>query len=79
MGVNIIKPLEETSKKVGSKEIIASFLQSGVESGEIDIPSTNRSVNNVYTSLLTYVQRHPDVGVEVRLVDGRIVLYRISE
>lgn len=76
--MGVIKPLQEAPKKVGSKEIIETFLRSGAVSGEVDIQSTNRPINNVYTSLLTYVQRHPDLGVEVRLVDGRIVLYRDS-
>ncbi len=77
--MGVIKPLGEAPKKVGSKEIVETFLLSGTTSGEVDIQSTNRPINNVYTSLLTYVQRHPDLGVEVRLVDGRIVLYRDTQ
>jgi len=67
------------AKKVRSKEIVAEFLKSRATSGTVDVQSTNRPINNVYTSLFTYVQRHPELGVEVRLVDGSIVLYRDSK
>lgn len=77
--MGLVNPTKVMTKKVRSKEIIAAFLESNSPSGEVDVQSTNRPTNNVYTSLLTYVQRHPDLGVEVRLVDGRIVLYRNSE
>lgn len=71
-----MKPLVGAPKKVRSKDIIATFLQSGASSGEVDTQSTNRPVSNVYTALLTYIRRHPELDVEVRLVDGRIILYR---
>jgi uncharacterized protein YwbE len=74
--MELVKPTEGATKKVRSKEIITTFLEKGIPSGEVDVQSTSRPINNVYTSLLTYVQRHPDLGVEVRLVDGRIMLYR---
>ncbi len=67
------------AKKVRSKDIVTEFLKSGVSSGKVDVQSTNRPINNVYTSLFTYVQRHPELGVEVRLVDGSIMLYRDSK
>lgn len=80
--MEILKPIGpcdiQSFKKVGSKKIIEEFLQRGLDDAEIDVTSTHRRVESVYTSLLVYLQRHSEHGVRVRFQDGKIYLHRVT-
>lgn len=59
---------------VRSKDIIEDFISSGDEYVTVDVSKTGRDKASVYNALLTYLERHSDLGVSVRKSKGDIIL-----
>ncbi len=59
---------------VRSKDIVEDFISSGDEHVVVDISKTGRDEASVYNALLSYLDRHSDLGVSVRKIKGDIIL-----
>lgn len=76
--ITLIRPKDIfTTIKIGSKDIVNTFLSHKVDAAEVDASITGRNPTNVYTALFLYVRNHPELGVRVKLVEGKIMLYRV--
>ena len=67
-------PVEHT----GSKEIVDTFLNSGLEASTVNIGAIGdgkRATESVYSSLRSYCQRH-NIGVRVSMRGGKVVLLK---
>lgn len=77
--MDAVKPTDvvvETRLKISSKKLVEAFLTSGMDTAEIDIAATGREVTTVYGSLHAYIKRHPNLNVAIRMVDGKIILWK---
>lgn len=77
--MDAVKPTDvvvETKPKLSSKKLVEAFLASGMDTAEIDIAATGRDKATVYGSLHAYIKRHPDLNVAIRMVDGKIILWK---
>jgi hypothetical protein len=72
---------EEFRLPVTSKDIIEDFINAGKPLMFVNMDEMgDRSAKSVYNSLLTYVNKHSDLGISVRWHKGDIVLVdRIAE
>lgn len=79
--MEVLDPLDTNTfkPKVKTKAIIEEFLSKGLDSAKVDVESTNRPPDSLYRSILVYLQRHDKIGVEVRMENGRIILYRVEQ
>lgn len=59
---------------VRSRDIVEEFIDSGATDVKVDISKTGRDKASVYNALLTYLDRHSDLGVSVRKIKGDIIL-----
>jgi len=79
---DLLKPLTDTfNKKTTSKQMVKEFLEKDPvkwPSAEVDITETGRTEQNVYLSLKSYVDRHPELGVGVLMNGGKVILTRIG-
>lgn len=64
--------------KASSKEIVEAFLAIEADAAEVDTIVVGRKHVNVYTALYFYVRNHPELGVKVKQVGGKIMLYRVD-
>ena len=65
-------------RKVGSKQIVDAFLSQPEPEWEVNFEETKRDAQNVYTSLLMYIDRHPELGIEVFMHERKICIRRID-
>lgn len=63
--------------KANSKEIVEAFLAIEADAAEVDTIVVGRKHVNVYTALYFYVRNHPELGVKVKQVEGKIMLYKV--
>lgn len=60
----------------GSRYLVNEFLKSKENAMKVDISSTGRGVDTVYSSLLVYLKRHVEFDAHVKLIEGDVVLFR---
>ena len=63
--------------KANSKEIVDAFINIDAEAAEVDTIVVGRKPVNVYTALYFYVRNHPELGVKVKQVGGKIMLFKV--
>lgn len=64
---------------VRSKELIEEFIESNKEIGCVDVESTGRNKSSIYAALHTYLKRHDEFDIEVRMNKGDILLVNKQE
>lgn len=67
----------QNALKANSKEIVEAFLRLETEAAEVDTVVVGRKPVNVYTALYFYIRNHPEFGVKVKQVGGKIMLYKV--
>ena len=63
-------------RKVKSKQIVEDFLKMDAPRAEVEVEKTGRNYTSVYTSLHTWLSKHPELEVELAQENGVVVLYR---
>jgi len=77
--MDAVKPTDvvvSTKPKISSRTIVDAFLMSELTTAEIDIEATGRDKGTVYGSLHAYIKRHPSLNVAIKMVDGKIILWK---
>jgi len=71
-----VKPLLTVSNlsRLKSPHIISTFLSSPYANSSVNIEVTGRQKRNVYIALHQYLKIHPNIPVEVNMIEGTIVL-----
>jgi hypothetical protein len=73
--MDIFKPSEHViEKKMGTRQIVEAFIESGLDSAEVDVSMTKRPPDSLYSALHMYLKRHEELGIGVKTVDGKIIL-----
>jgi len=76
--VTLLRPRSiRNTIKASSKEIVEAFLRINEDAAEVDTLVVGRKAVNVYTALYFYVRNHPEFGVKVKQVGGKIMLYKV--
>lgn len=74
-------------KKWKSKDVLAEFIESNKDSVELNLESLlhtsdqeiiEKSKSSVYSAIRQYAARH-NIPADVRMVDGKVVMYRVRE
>jgi hypothetical protein len=76
--MDILIPVDE-APKIGSRQIIESFMSSSLNTSYIDDVKINRDPNSIYTSLKMYLSKHTDIQIDVRLIDGKVMLCKKNQ
>lgn len=67
----------QNALKASSKDIVDAFLRIKEDAAEVDTVVVGRKAVNVYTALYFYTRNHPELGVKVKQVGGKIILYKV--
>jgi hypothetical protein len=68
----MINRYDRTNIRIGSKDIIQEFLDSGKDLGCVNVEG--RTPISIYNALLSYVKRHDEFNVSVRMNRGDVIL-----
>lgn len=59
-----------------SPDIIDAFIKSGQQSVKINVDVVGRGYHTVYSSLLMYTKKYPELGISVKIRNGEIYLVK---
>lgn len=66
------------SQKMTTRKIVEEFLTQKAQTVELNATEIGRTENSLYTSLKTFLRKHENFKVAVRMQGGKVLLSRVE-